>query len=249
MTLQEYFNANPKGALALSGGVDSAYLLHCAQAAGAQVQPYFAETQFQPAFERRDAAQLCSGLGLPLKVLALDVLADAQVRRNPPERCYYCKRKIFSAIAAAAAQDGYRLLWDGTNASDAVMDRPGMRALQELQVQSPLRLCGLTKAQIRAGAKAAGLSVWDKPAYACLATRVQPGMRITAENLARIERVEQALFTLGFRDFRVRQRGDTALLQLPQAQLPRALEQRKVLLQALRAEFSAAVLDLEARDE
>lgn len=249
MTLQEYFNANPKGALALSGGVDSAYLLHCAQAAGAQVQPYFAETQFQPAFERRDAAQLCSGLGLPLKVLVLDVLADAQVRRNPPERCYYCKRKIFSAIAAAAAQDGYRLLWDGTNASDAVMDRPGMRALQELQVQSPLRLCGLTKAQIRAGAKAAGLPVWDKPAYACLATRVQPGMRITAENLARIERVEQALFTLGFRDFRVRQRGDTALLQLPQAQLPRALEQRKVLLQALRAEFSAAVLDLEARDE
>lgn len=221
MTLQEYFNANPKGALALSGGVDSAYLLHCAQAAGAQVQPYFAETQFQPAFERR----------------------------NPPERCYYCKRKIFSAIAAAAAQDGYRLLWDGTNASDAVMDRPGMRALQELQVQSPLRLCGLTKAQIRAGAKAAGLPVWDKPAYACLATRVQPGMRITAENLARIERVEQALFTLGFRDFRVRQRGDTALLQLPQAQLPRALEQRKALLQALRAEFSAAVLDLEARDE
>ena len=249
MTLQEYFNANPKGALALSGGVDSAYLLHCAQAAGAQVQPYFAETQFQPAFERRDAAQLCSGLGLPLKVLALDVLADAQVRRNPPERCYYCKRKIFSAIAAAAAQDGYRLLWDGTNASDAVMDRPGMRALQELQVQSPLRLCGLTKAQIRAGAKAAGLQVWDKPAYACLATRVQPGMRITAENLARIERAEQALFTLGFRDFRVRQRGDTALLQLPQAQLPRALEQRKVLLQALRPEFSAAVLDLEARDE
>lgn len=249
MTLQEYFNANPKGALALSGGVDSAYLLHCAQAAGAQVQPYFAETQFQPAFERRDAAQLCSGLGLPLKVLALDVLADAQVRRNPPERCYYCKRKIFSAIAAAAAQDGYRLLWDGTNASDAVMDRPGMRALQELQVQSPLRLCGLTKAQIRAGAKAAGLPVWDKPAYACLATRVQPGMRITAENLARIERAEQALFTLGFRDFRVRQRGDTALLQLPQAQLPRALEQRKALLQALRAEFSAAVLDLEARDE
>ena len=249
MTLQEYFNANPKGALALSGGVDSAYLLHCAQAAGAQVQPYFAETQFQPAFERRDAAQLCSGLGLPLKVLVLDVLADAQVRRNPPERCYYCKRKIFSAIAAAAAQDGYRLLWDGTNASDAVMDRPGMRALQELQVQSPLRLCGLTKAQIRAGAKAAGLPVWDTPAYACLATRVQPGMRITAENLARIERAEQALFTLGFRDFRVRQRGDTALLQLPQAQLPRALEQRKVLLQALRAEFSAAVLDLEARDE
>ena len=249
MTLQEYFNANPKGALALSGGVDSAYLRHCAQAAGAQVQPYFAETQFQPAFERRDAAQLCSGLGLPLKVLALDVLADAQVRRNPPERCYYCKRKIFSAIAAAAAQDGYRLLWDGTNASDAVADRPGMRALQELQVQSPLRLCGLTKAQIRAGAKAAGLPVWDKPAYACLATRVQPGMRITAENLARIERAEQALFTLGFRDFRVRQRGDTALLQLPQAQLPRALEQRKVLLQALRAEFSAAVLDLEARDE
>lgn len=249
MTLQEYFNANPKGALALSGGVDSAYLLHCAQAAGAQVQPYFAETQFQPAFERRDAAQLCSGLGLPLKVLVLDVLADAQVRRNPPERCYYCKRKIFSAIAAAAAQDGYRLLWDGTNASDAVMDRPGMRALQELQVQSPLRLCGLTKAQIRAGAKAAGLPVWDKPAYACLATRVQPGMRITAENLARIERAEQALFTLGFRDFRVRQRGDTALLQLPQAQLPRALEQRKVLLRALRAEFSAAVLDLEARDE
>lgn len=234
MTLQEYFNANPKGRAGLvrwSGFGVSAPLRPGGRRAGAAL---FCRDPVSASLERRDAAQLCSGLGLPLKVLALDVLADAQVRRNPPERCYYCKRKIFSAIAAAAAQDGYRLLWDGTNASDAVMDRPGMRALQELQVQSPLRLCGLTKAQIRAGAKAAGQPVWDKPAYACLATRVHPGMRITAENLARIERAEQALFTLGFRDFRVRQRGDTALLQLPQAQLPRALEQRKVLLQALR---------------
>ena len=160
MTLQEYFNANPKGALALSGGVDSAYLLHCAQAAGAQVQPYFAETQFQPAFERRDATQLCGGLGLPLKVLALDVLADAQVRRNPPERCYYCKRKIFSAIAAAAAQDGYRLLWDGTNASDAAVRPPWVCGrCRSCRSSHRCELCGLTKAQIRSRGEGGGPAV------------------------------------------------------------------------------------------
>ena len=249
MKQDEFFAEHPKAALAFSGGTDSAFLLYAARSAGADVRPYLVKSQFQPEFEYEDAVRLSGELGAELRVVNADILQYDEVTANPGNRCYFCKKRIMGAIRAAAVADGYETMIDGTNASDECGDRPGMKVLEEQHILSPLRICGLTKSDVRRLSKEAGLFTWDKPAYACLATRVQPGMRITAENLARIERAEQALFTLGFRDFRVRQRGDTALLQLPQAQLPRALEQRKMLLQALRAEFSAAVLDLEARDE
>ena len=245
MTLAEFFSEHPKAALAFSGGVDSAYLLYAARACGADVRAYCVRSAFQPAFELEDARRLAP----ELTVLTVDVLADEAVASNPENRCYFCKKHIFTAIAARARQDGYALLLDGTNASDDDADRPGMRALRELGVLSPLRLCGLGKPEIRRLSREAGLFTWDKPAYACLATRIPAGERITPEKLARTERAEAFLFSLGFTDFRVRTLGGAAKLQLPAAQMGKLLEQRAAVNAALGADYESVLLDLEARDE
>lgn len=247
MQLREFFAAHPKAALAFSGGVDSAYLLYAAKTCGADVTAYYVNSEFQPQFELDDARRLASALDMPLRVLPLAVLTDPTVAANPPDRCYYCKKRIFSAIAAAAEEDGFSLLLDGTNASDSADDRPGMRALRELSVRSPLRDCGLTKAEIRARSEAAGLFTWDKPAYACLATRVPTGETITAEKLAATERAEGFLAELGFSDFRVRQMNGAARIQLPEAQLPQLLQQRERILAALKPLYGTVLLDLEVR--
>lgn len=247
MTLTEFFHQNQKAAIAFSGGVDSAYLLYAALQSGADVRAYYVKSAFQPQFELDDARRLAEALSADMRVLDVDILADETVAVNPPDRCYHCKRRIFSAIASAAAADGYTLLLDGTNASDDAGDRPGMRALRELSVRSPLRECGLTKPEIRRLSREAGLFTWDKPAYACLATRVPAGERLTAEKLENTERAEDFLFSLGFTDFRVRLFNGAARLQLPAEQLPRLLERRAEILSELKKTYSAVVLDLEVR--
>lgn len=247
MTLTEFFHENQKAAIAFSGGVDSAYLLYAALQSGADVRAYYVKSAFQPQFELDDARRLAEALSADMRVLDVDILADKTVAVNPPDRCYHCKRRIFSAIASAAAADGYTLLLDGTNASDDAGDRPGMRALRELSVRSPLRECGLTKPEIRRLSREAGLFTWDKPAYACLATRVPAGERLTAEKLENTERAEDFLFSLGFADFRVRLFNGAARLQLPAEQLPRLLERRAEILSELKKTYSAVVLDLEVR--
>ena len=199
MTLTEFFHQNQKAAIAFSGGVDSAYLLYAALQSGADVRAYYVKSAFQPQFELDDARRLAETLSADMRVLDVDILADETVAANPPDRCYHCKRRIFSAIASAAAADGYTLLLDGTNASDDAGDRPGMRALRELSVRSPLRECGLTKPEIRRLSREAGLFTWDKPAYACLATRVPAGERLTAEKLENTERAEDFLFPSALR--------------------------------------------------
>ena len=249
MELRDFFTEHSRAALAFSGGVDSAYLLYAALACGADVQPYFADSAFQPRFELADARRLCGELGAELRVLPVDILAQPRVAANPPDRCYFCKRAIFSAVAAAAARDGYPLLLDGTNASDPEGDRPGMRALRELSVRSPLRECGLTKGEIRRRSREAGLFTWNKPAYACLATRVPAGEPITAEALARTERAEDVLSSLGFTDFRVRLLDGCARIQVPAEQLPLALERREEIISELKRHYGGVLLDLEARDE
>lgn len=247
MTLTEFFHENQKAAIAFSGGVDSAYLLYAALQSGADVRAYYVKSAFQPQFELDDARRLAETLSADMRVLDVDILADETVAANPPDRCYHCKRRIFSAIASAAAADGYTLLLDGTNASDDAGDRPGMRALRELSVRSPLRECSLTKPEIRRLSREAGLFTWDKPAYACLATRVPAGERLTAEKLENTERAEDFLFSLGFTDFRVRLFNGAARLQLPAEQLPRLLERRAEILSELKKTYSAVVLDLEVR--
>lgn len=248
MKLEEFFKLHPKVAVAFSGGVDSAYLLYAAVQYGADVRAYYVQSEFQPRFEREDAARLARQLGAPMTVLPLDVLSCSPVAENPPDRCYHCKKAIFGAILDAAAQDGFTVLLDGTNASDEEGDRPGMRALRELRVLSPLRVCGLTKADIRALSQEAGLFTWDKPAYACLATRIPTGQPITREKLAATESAEDYLFSLGFTDFRVRMAGTAAKLQLPEGQLQRLLQYRKQIVSEFKTHYSDVWLDLEVRN-
>ena len=247
MTLTQFWNENPKAAIAFSGGVDSAFLLYSAIQAGARVKAYYAKTAFQPAFELEDARRLAGQLGVEIEILSFDILSVPHVAENPKNRCYYCKTALFSAITAAAKRDGFSVLLDGTNASDEVSDRPGMQALRELSVRSPLRECGLTKQEIRRLSKEAGLFTHDKPAYACLATRIPTGDAITPESLARTEVAEDCLHNLGLWDFRVRTLGDTARIQVTAADLETVLNNREAIVSHLKTLYSGVTLDLEVR--
>lgn len=247
MELREFFAETPQVAIAFSGGVDSAYLLYAALQHAKQVKAYYVKTAFQPAFELADARRLAAELSADMEVLEVDILGDATVAANPADRCYYCKTALFSKIVEAAKADGFSVLLDGTNASDDAADRPGMRALQELAVRSPLRECGLTKDTIRNLSKAANLFTHDKPAYACLATRIPAGEPITLAKLQRTEKAESYLHKLGFRDFRVRSRGEAAKLQIRSIDLPLLLEHREAILQELKQYYKEVLLDLEAR--
>ena len=178
MDLKEFFQQNPRAALGFSGGVDSAFLLAMAVKYKAQIQPYFIKTAFQPEFELNDARKLTRQLGVKLIVIRHDILSNRQVAENPENRCYYCKKNIFGLLKENALKDGYTVLLDGTNASDDSSDRPGMQAIRELQVRSPLRECGLTKDEIRRLSREEGLFTWNKPSYAC------PGNKNTRGNCA-----------------------------------------------------------------
>ena len=247
MELKAFFEENNKLALAFSGGVDSAFLLYAAVACGADVRAYYVKTPFQPEFEYNDAVRLAKALNAEMVTIHLDVLSDCNITENPKNRCYCCKKRIFNAILEQAKADGYSLLMDGTNASDDASDRPGMVALQELSVRSPLRECGLTKEEIRRRSKEANLFTHDKPAYACLATRIPTGTAITAEKLAITERNEAFLRELGFRDFRIRFAGTSAKLQVAEAELPLLFEKRKAIVAQLKTDYTEVLLDLEVR--
>ena len=249
MNLNEFFTEHSKIALAFSGGADSSYLLYAAVSCGADVQPYYVKSQFQPEFEHEDALKLAHGLGLALREINVDVLQFEEVTANPANRCYYCKKRIMGAVRAAAKADGYDTMIDGTNASDDGGDRPGMRVLEEEGILSPLRLCGITKAELRRLSHEAGLFTWDKPAYACLATRVPSGERITAEKLRAVEESESCLFALGFTDFRVRLRGGAALLQFTARQHERAENELDAIKAELSKYFDTVRLDPQPREE
>ena len=247
MTLQDFFRANPKAALAFSGGTDSAYLLWAASQWAQDVKAYYVHSPFQPAFELSDAKRLAEELHMPMTVLEADMLSVPGAAANGPDRCYHCKTALFTLLKNAALADGYTLLIDGTNASDDAGDRPGMKALKELAVRSPLRECGVTKAEVRQRSKEAGLFTWDKPAYACLATRVPTGTAITPEALAAVEGAENALVALGYRDFRVRLFHGAAKLELTEHDFMRAAGEREAVKAALSPWFKTVLLDCNTR--
>jgi uncharacterized protein len=247
MDLKQFFESVPEAAIAFSGGVDSAYLLYAAMQFGKRVKAYYVKTAFQPQFELEDAFRLAKELGADLQVLEVDILCETAVTANPADRCYYCKKVLFSRILQAAKADGFSVLLDGTNASDDASDRPGMRAISELSVRSPLRKCGLTKGKIRQLSKEACLFTHDKPAYACLATRIPTGELITSEKLQRTERAEAYISQWGFRDFRVRSMGNTAKIQVREGDLSLLMEHREDILEELKKYYTGVVLDLEVR--
>lgn len=247
MSLKDFFDVNSKFALAFSGGVDSAYLLCEAVKAGVNVRAYFVRSEFQPEFELEDARRLAENMGAKLVQLNLSVTDDELIMSNPADRCYHCKRRIMGAIKEAALADGYELLVDGTNASDDSDDRPGMRAQAELGIRSPLRECGITKDEVRRGAREMGLDIWDKPSYACLATRVPHGERITEAKLRGTEKAEGILYDMGFRDFRVRWRGHDALVQVKADQINEAFARGAEIKTALGKIYDMVRIDDEPR--
>ena len=248
MQLQDFLSKNPRIAVAYSGGADSSFLLYAAKDAGCDARAYFIKSQFQPGFERDDAVRLAESIGAPLIVGTLDVLGDPRIAQNAADRCYHCKAAILTKIWELARADGYTILCDGTNAEDDEAGRPGMRALRELGVVSPLRECGLTKEEIRAKSKQAGLFTHDKPSYSCLATRIPTDTVITGKILEKIENAEKALLDMGFSDFRVRLLPpDGARLQFSAAQWEAAAAGRSELLAALRPGFNDVLLDLTPR--
>ena len=244
-------------AIAFSGGVDSAYLLYTAKKYAEEVRAYYVNSAFQPAFEFEDAKRLAEELNVKLSIISINVLDNEKIVENPANRCYYCKQVIFSKIVNQAAIDGFTELLDGTNASDNSEDRPGMKALQELKVLSPLRECGLTKNRIRELSKEAGLFTWNKPSYACLATRLPVGSKITNERLAATEKAEDYMMSLGFKNFRIRMlenrtsisAAPIAKIELTKEQLPLLLQNRENIVSKLKIDYSKVLLDLETRDE
>lgn len=247
MDLETFFKQNPVVAIAFSGGVDSAYLLYEAARHAKKVGAYFIASEFVPSFELEDARKMASALEVPLQILRRKLLTWEEVTANTVQRCYYCKQFLMSSILKQATLDGFPLLLDGNNADDNIQERPGMIAAQKLGVRSPLRECGLDKQTIRQRSEAAGLFTHDKPAYACLATRIPTGVRIDAEVLSKIERAEDVLFHLGFRDFRIRWFHGSARIQTPKAQWPLLFEKSDQIKTALSPFFSEIFLDITER--
>ena len=249
MELRDFFAAHPRCALAFSGGVDSSYLLYEGLKWAEELGVYYVKSAFQPAFEARDALRMAETLGASVTVLQADVLACPAVAANPPDRCYHCKKVIMSTIKAAAEADGYTVLLDGTNFSDDVDERPGWRALGEAGVLSPLRLCGLTKETIRERSRQAGLFTWDKPAYACLATRVRTGQPLDEKTLFAVEAAENALLWLGFSDFRVRTFDGRARLEFTADQISEARESFEAIRALLAPYFTQIESELREREK
>ena len=247
MTLQEFFTNYPQIAVAFSGGADSAYLLYMAKQYAEETLGIYVSTPFQPAFEKQDAVRFCREYDIPLTIVPYDIFQHQNVVDNPADRCYHCKTALFTQILKTAEESGFSCLADGTNASDDSADRPGMRALKELCVLSPLRICGITKSVLRDESEKLGLFTARKPAYACLATRIPTGTPLTRELLCQIETAENALFDMGFSDFRVRRLADAAKLQIPSDQFPLILEKRADLMRILKPVFGNVYLDLEGR--
>ncbi len=206
--------------IALSGGTDSTYLVSVAASRpGLHLLAVTVSTPYMFSSEVRDAASFCSEIGVKHKELIAGI--PLSVMSNPPDRCYLCKREIMNLITSEARKGGYKVIFDGTNADDLKEHRPGLRALGESGVRSPLAEAGLTKEEIRYLAREAGLEVSDRPSNSCLLTRFPHDMAITPENLHMIEEAERLVTEAGFAGARVRVHGDLARIEIRNEQFER----------------------------
>jgi len=247
--LEDIIKSTGRFALAFSGGVDSSYLLFEAiRVLGPEnVLAVTVSSALHPETETTEASLIAGQLGADHLVLALDLLAVAEVAVNSADRCYYCKKAIFIKLIEAAGKAGFAAMVDGTNADDATGHRPGLRALKEMGVRSPLQEAALGKAEIRHLAKEAALPIWNRPAAPCLATRFPVGTKITEQALKKVATAEAVLRELQVEgDIRVRIHGDLLRIETEPASPVWLLEQRVVIISRLKKiGFKYVTLDLE----
>jgi len=222
--LEELLRQIPSLMVAYSGGVDSAFLAATAhRVLGTRMLAVLADS---PSLARRDMEQACAfahTLGMPLQVIATEELDRPEYARNDASRCFHCKDELFAVMEKLGAKLGFAHIAYGMNADDTRDFRPGQRAAEEHAVLAPLAEAGLTKLEVRTLAKAAGYPVWDRPAAPCLSSRVEYGREVTREVLEQVERGEESLRQLGFRELRVRHHGELARVEIARDELPRAL--------------------------
>ena len=213
--------------VAFSGGVDSTLLLKVArEVLGDKVLAVTAVSQLTPQQERKDAVQMANLIGAAHLQVETDDLADAVFTANPRDKCYHCKKRRFGLLQKLAGEKGVKVVADGTNSDDFDDYRPGMKAVRELGIRSPLSEAGLCKDEIRRLSRQLGLPTWDKPSAACLASRVPYGYVITAEKLQQIDDGESYLHSLGiFRQVRVRHHGNLARLEVDPQLVDRFMEE------------------------
>lgn len=234
--------------VAFSGGVDSTYLLKRAlDVLGPhKVLAVTAASEIHPRREVREALALAAALGARHRVLEYTALANENLAQNSLERCYHCKKELFTSLLHLAAQEGLLAVVDGANRDDVKDYRPGSRAVAELGIKSPLQDAGFGKEEIRRASRALGLPTWSKPALACLASRFPYGEGITAEKLRQVEQVEEYLFQVGFGQVRVRYHGPVARLELLREDRQKALDLAEQIVAVCRdAGFAYAALDLQ----
>ncbi|RPJ04234.1 MAG: ATP-dependent sacrificial sulfur transferase LarE [Spirochaetaceae bacterium] len=222
--------------IAFSGGVDSTFLLDTAFRVLGQ-EKVLAVTADSPTFpksERDETVNFTKSHKIPHRIIFTDEAEVINNAGNTPDRCYFCKRELFSKLCKIAAQNGFHAVAEGSNTDDKSDYRPGRRAIAELGILSPLAMAGLSKAQIRELSREAGLSAWDKPAYACLTSRFPYHVEISKEALARIEQAEEFLKSLGFRQCRVRHYSELARVEVSQEMVTQAMARESVISEKLK---------------
>lgn len=234
--------------VAFSGGVDSTYLLALAkEVLGDKAIAVTVHSSMNMEREFREAESFAKSLDVRHIIMDANEYSVKEFVENGKDRCYYCKYSIFTMIKQVAAEHGISFVADGSNADDTNDYRPGMRAIQELEVVSPLKCAGLTKAEIRELSKEMGLPTWDKPSFACLASRIPYGVQITPRRLAMVGSAEELLMDLGFRQLRVRYHGEVARIELPPEDMAKIMEtsvRERVVEAFKKIGFTYVALDL-----
>lgn len=233
--------------VAYSGGVDSSLVLKVAvEELGVRAGGLLAVSASLPASERREALELAEEMGAKVHQIETHETADERYQANGINRCYFCKSHVYEALTTKARELGHEVLLDGMNAEDTLDLRPGRAAAAELGVKSPLHELGFSKRQVREAARSLGLRNWDKPAAACLSSRIPYGTPVTSGRLSQVELAEESMKRLGFRELRVRHHGEVARLELPVHAMESALQMKSEIASALRqAGFVHVALDLE----